>query len=160
MRARLAFHLTRLVRWLSPEADAVLIRVGQREILIPQASHARYWRNAYETLVTQTGRDLNDGLGHDPRLLVRVAAAYEPIRLGPPGWPHWEAYSVWRIQGLLEAVNRWRDRALEMERIAKRALDIAAELNGRLRAAQLVGADEAGAEIARGIRPAGERFKL
>lgn len=26
-----------------------------------------YWRTAYETLVKQTGRDLNDGLGCDPR---------------------------------------------------------------------------------------------
>ncbi len=26
-----------------------------------------YWRKAYETLVAQTGRDLNDGLGIDPR---------------------------------------------------------------------------------------------
>ena len=28
---------------------------------------AAYWRNAYELLVKQTGRDLNDGLGLDPR---------------------------------------------------------------------------------------------
>jgi len=28
---------------------------------------AAYWRSAYETLVRQTGRDLNDGLGLDPR---------------------------------------------------------------------------------------------
>lgn len=26
-----------------------------------------YWRRAYEELVSQTGRDLNDGLGADPR---------------------------------------------------------------------------------------------
>jgi hypothetical protein len=26
-----------------------------------------YWRNAYETLLAQTGRDLNDGYGRDPR---------------------------------------------------------------------------------------------
>lgn len=31
---------------------------------------AAYWRNAYETLVKQTGRDLNDGLGLDPRRAV------------------------------------------------------------------------------------------
>lgn len=31
------------------------------------AGDAVYWRNAYETLVKQTGRDLNDGLGIDPR---------------------------------------------------------------------------------------------
>lgn len=30
-------------------------------------SDATYWRNAYESLVKQTGRDLNDGLGFDPR---------------------------------------------------------------------------------------------
>lgn len=29
---------------------------------------ASYWRTAYETLVKQTGRDLNDGLGIDPRI--------------------------------------------------------------------------------------------
>lgn len=28
---------------------------------------AVYWRLAYEELVRQTGRDLNDGLGIDPR---------------------------------------------------------------------------------------------
>lgn len=28
---------------------------------------ASYWREAYETLVSQTGRNLNDGLGVDPR---------------------------------------------------------------------------------------------
>jgi hypothetical protein len=31
------------------------------------ARDANYWRNAYEELVRQTGRDLNDGLGVDPR---------------------------------------------------------------------------------------------
>jgi hypothetical protein len=30
---------------------------------------AAYWRNAYETLVKQSGRDLNDGLGRDERSL-------------------------------------------------------------------------------------------
>lgn len=35
---------------------------------------AIYWRNAYETLVKQTGRDLNDGLGLDPRRVVRPTA--------------------------------------------------------------------------------------
>ena len=29
--------------------------------------NAGYWRGAYETLVRKTGRDLNDGLGLDPR---------------------------------------------------------------------------------------------
>ena len=45
------------------------------QMSIRQAEHdqaktlgsAQYWRNAYETLVKQTGRDLNDGLGLDPR---------------------------------------------------------------------------------------------
>lgn len=37
---------------------------------------ARYWRKAYETLVAQTGRDLNDGLGIDPR--SRKAASQPP----------------------------------------------------------------------------------
>ena len=32
-----------------------------------QHSRALYWRKAYEELVRQTGRDLNDGLGVDPR---------------------------------------------------------------------------------------------
>lgn len=32
-----------------------------------QKRDAAYWRNAYETLVKQTGRDLNDGYGLDPR---------------------------------------------------------------------------------------------
>lgn len=31
------------------------------------AANVAYWRKAYETLVAQTGRDLNDGLGIDPR---------------------------------------------------------------------------------------------
>jgi hypothetical protein len=30
---------------------------------------AAYWRNAYETLVKQSGRDVNDGLGRDNRSL-------------------------------------------------------------------------------------------
>ena len=29
--------------------------------------NAAYWRKAYEDLVAQTGRDLNDGYGIDPR---------------------------------------------------------------------------------------------
>lgn len=32
-----------------------------------QARDAAYWRKSYEDLVKQTGRDLNDGLGIDPR---------------------------------------------------------------------------------------------
>lgn len=31
------------------------------------ARDVNYWRSAYEELVKQTGRDLNDGLGLDPR---------------------------------------------------------------------------------------------
>ena len=30
---------------------------------------AAYWRKSYETLVDQSGRDVNDGLGRDPRSL-------------------------------------------------------------------------------------------
>jgi len=37
---------------------------------IKDAALAKYWRKAYETLVAQTGRDLNDGLGIDPRKKV------------------------------------------------------------------------------------------
>lgn len=33
----------------------------------PLAGDTAYWRMAYEQLVEQTGRDLNDGLGPDPR---------------------------------------------------------------------------------------------
>lgn len=33
------------------------------------ARDADYWRKAYEDLVDQTGRDLNDGLGVDPRCI-------------------------------------------------------------------------------------------
>lgn len=36
-------------------------------------SDAAYWRKAYEDLVDQTGRDLNDGLGIDPRRADRPA---------------------------------------------------------------------------------------
>ncbi len=35
---------------------------------------AHYWRNAYETLVKETGRDLNDGLGLDPRKSLKLGA--------------------------------------------------------------------------------------
>lgn len=31
----------------------------------------QHWRKAYEDLVKQTGRDLNDGLGLDPRVVKR-----------------------------------------------------------------------------------------
>jgi hypothetical protein len=36
---------------------------------------AAYWRKAYEDLVDQTGRDLNDGLGRDPRREGRYATS-------------------------------------------------------------------------------------
>ncbi len=48
-----------------PYAAQRAIRRG--EAAERQARDAAYWRNAYETLVKQTGRDLNDGLGLDPR---------------------------------------------------------------------------------------------
>lgn len=38
-------------------------------------SDAAYWRKAYEDLVDQTGRDLNDGLGIDPRRADRPATS-------------------------------------------------------------------------------------
>lgn len=80
---------------------------------------AAYWRNAYETLVEQTGRDLNDGFGIDPR---------KPAHFGrsgvPPGWSDEKAYSVWRIQGLMEAVNRWRDRATAAEAENERLTEV------------------------------------
>lgn len=56
------------------------MRIDLRQILLnrdPEVARERavalYWRNAYEMLVRQTGRDLNDGLGLDPRKL-RTAA--------------------------------------------------------------------------------------
>jgi len=52
---------------------------------------AAYWRNAYETLVKQTGRDLNDGLGTDPRVTY---GANNVRRIIYRGWiilsPTWE----------------------------------------------------------------------
>lgn len=42
---------------------------------------AQYWREAYELLVNQTGRDLNDGLGLDPR--SRAAKAHRSNVTGP-----------------------------------------------------------------------------
>jgi hypothetical protein len=47
-----------LERWLANGA----IAAARREV-----QTAAYWKRAYEMLVEQTGRDLNDGLGHDPR---------------------------------------------------------------------------------------------
>lgn len=50
---------------------------GQFRIVIGSGG---YWREAYEALVRQTGRDLNDGLGADPRRIkpppARQAADY------------------------------------------------------------------------------------
>ncbi len=40
---------------------------GGTEMDTSRDGTAAYWRNAYEALVKQTGRDLNDGLGVDPR---------------------------------------------------------------------------------------------
>lgn len=55
--------------WIMPGTGLVGYLVGRwrcgeaRE----HEADARYWRAAYEGLVGQTGRDLNDGLGRDPR---------------------------------------------------------------------------------------------
>ena len=43
--------------------DTVRDRIGIKKL----KNDVRYWRQAYEVLVAQTGRDLNDGLGRDPR---------------------------------------------------------------------------------------------
>lgn len=51
--------------WSLPYAAQRAIRAGERAMA--SESTAAYWRNAYEELVKQTGRDLNDGLGRDPR---------------------------------------------------------------------------------------------
>lgn len=56
-----AFCLVLIERALRKQA----VRQGERN-----QGHIRdstYWRNAYEELARQTGRDLNDGLGLDPR---------------------------------------------------------------------------------------------
>lgn len=46
------------------------IRRALREREMNKGASALYWRDAYEKLVQQTGRDLNDGLGRDPRTLA------------------------------------------------------------------------------------------
>lgn len=43
-----------------------LLSIFSHRLQIAEAE-GRYWRKAYETLVEQTGRDLNDGYGIDPR---------------------------------------------------------------------------------------------
>lgn len=43
------------------------MRIIWREAELKDRRDAAYWRAAYELLVKQTGRDLNDGLGVDPR---------------------------------------------------------------------------------------------
>lgn len=65
------------------------------------ARDAAYWRNAYELLVAQTGRDVNDGLGPDPRRRSwRPPLTVERDR---------------RIDELLEANNRYLERARAAE---------------------------------------------
>ena len=52
--------------WALPYAARRAIQAGERAER--QARDAGYWRRSYEELVKQTGRDLNDGLGLDPRV--------------------------------------------------------------------------------------------
>lgn len=52
--------------WGLPYSARKAIQDGERAAR-RGSGDAAYWRNAYETLVKQTGRDLNDGLGLDPR---------------------------------------------------------------------------------------------
>lgn len=52
--------------WELPYVARRVIQAGERRYT---SQDALYWRNAYEELVKQTGRDLNDGLGRDPRSL-------------------------------------------------------------------------------------------
>lgn len=52
----------------------LLIMLGLRRVahaIENGSADGRYWKGAYENLVAQTGRDLNDGLGKDPRKEVR-----------------------------------------------------------------------------------------
>jgi hypothetical protein len=51
-----------------------------RSIFAHDGADAQYWRRAYEDLVHQTGRDLNDGFGVDPR----KAAHFTPSSKGEP----------------------------------------------------------------------------
>lgn len=60
------FVLSLIERAQAAEARA---RTAEEALKTPE-SRAAYWRNAYETLVAQTGRDLNDGYGIDPRKAV------------------------------------------------------------------------------------------
>ncbi len=55
--------------WSLPWAAQRAIRQGEHNAARAAGAvrDAAYWRNAYEELVKQTGRDLNDGLGLDPR---------------------------------------------------------------------------------------------
>jgi hypothetical protein len=41
--------------------------IAQLSRIAKELEGSGYWRRAYENLVAQTGRDLNDGLGLDPR---------------------------------------------------------------------------------------------
>lgn len=52
--------------WGLPYAVRRAIQHGERGVDMALRDR-NYWRNAYEELVKQTGRDLNDGLGRDPR---------------------------------------------------------------------------------------------
>lgn len=47
------------------------------------ADDALYWKRAYELLVWQTGRDLNDGYGRDPRREPPAPFARGPEPRGP-----------------------------------------------------------------------------
>lgn len=47
--------------------------------LTRENASALYWRNAYEELVSQTGRDLNDGYGIDPRKASPAPTSRSPV---------------------------------------------------------------------------------
>lgn len=52
--------------WGLPYSARMVIRNSEHRNP-PYGHDAVYWRKSYEDLVKQTGRDLNDGLGLDPR---------------------------------------------------------------------------------------------
>lgn len=60
--------------------------------------NVRYWRNAYEELVKQTGRDLNDGYGVDPRVTVTP----------PHDWRAKISRDLSNIDSLLGRTAKWK----------------------------------------------------
>ncbi len=70
---------------------------------------ALYWRKAYETLVAQTGRDINDGYGIDPRKAVPSPLARVPAPSAPVEAVAWRPEVV-ALASLMERQLRANDR--------------------------------------------------